>query len=110
MGKKKTLFKGIMRGTAKSFWTSNFVIELDDKIEGLPEEFVVYSAKFGTPSPGAGFGMMKSMAKIISTNIRPGDKVIVDGELIVEYEGKEDLEFIRMGADHIYNETLKCGF
>ena len=110
MGKKKTLIKGIMKGTATSYLMNGFVFKLDERIEGLPEEFVVYNSKMGSMSPGAGFGMMKSLKKIMSTIIRPGDTVIVEGELIVEYEGKEQLEFIRMGADHIYNETLKCGF
>ncbi len=109
MGKKKTLFKGVMEGTATTYWYgSNFVIKLDNPIEGIPEEFVVYSSAMA--GSGGGFGAMKSMRKIMATNIRPGDKMIVEGELIVEYEGKEQLEFVRMAADHIYNGTLKCGF
>ncbi|MHA1300318.1 MAG: hypothetical protein ACTSO9_12925 [Candidatus Helarchaeota archaeon] len=105
---KKTIFKGRLNGTSTSYALgSSIVFKPDDRIEGMPEEFVVYARKLALDNyGGSGFGMKKSMA----THIRPGDKLVVEGELIQEFEGKEKLEYVRMKAEHIYNVTLKCGF
>ena len=105
---KNTIFKGILHGTATSYILSgSFVMQVDKDIEGLPEEIVVYAIKLHPMGKG-GFGM--SGRKSLATHIRPGDLVIVEGEIVQEFEGREQLEFIRMKAEHVYNETLKCGF
>ena len=101
MGKIE-LYKGVISGTA----TSNLVygrsqagghyefsFKLDTKIEGLPEEFLVLA--------------YTRTGQLI---LRSGDKVIIEGKLVKETMGKEELEIIEMQAKHIYNSTLKCGF
>ncbi len=104
---KRTLFKGIIRGTATSNLEGcSFVMKIDDKIEGIPEEFVVYS----TSLRSAYDYQSGSNKRTLSTQIRQGDSLVVEGELIQEFLGNENLELIRMGAKHIYNVTLKCGF
>ena len=96
---KKTIYKGTIHGTATSYLLNNsFVIKLDKNMEGLPEEFVAYLYKWG---PGA---------RYYTTHIRPGDHLMVFGEIIIDFDKLKKLEFVRMRASHIYNETLKCGF
>ncbi len=105
---KKIVYKGILQGTATTYWNGqNIAIKLDDRIEGLPEEFVVYPEFIGTMSPTAGFKVMGKMKRLVAFNVRPGDKLTVEGELILETEG--DVEFYRMPASHIYNVSLKIG-
>ncbi|MFX1449296.1 MAG: hypothetical protein ACFFCM_00555 [Promethearchaeota archaeon] len=67
-----------------------FSIKMDESIEDIPEEITVYSNSV--------------------TNIRIGDRVTVIGK-IVRYELEQFPEGnLRLEAEHIYNETLKCGF
>ncbi len=104
---RKILFKGILRGTATSNKIGSiFVIKLDEKIEGLPKEFVVFNTYMGSDSRSP----MGTLKNAMATPIRIGDKIIVEGEIIQEFKGKEALEYIRMDAKHVYNETLKYGF
>jgi len=102
------MFKGTLTGTTTSpILGMIVVIRSDEKIEGLLEEFVVYARKLAIAHTGSsGFGMTKTS----TTHIRPGDKIIGEGEIVLEIEGKENLEFVRMKAEHHYNVTLKCGF
>ncbi|MFX1451486.1 MAG: hypothetical protein ACFFCM_11625 [Promethearchaeota archaeon] len=103
---KKLLLKGIIRGIAISNLEGcSFIIKLEDKIEGLPEEFVVYSRKAAHR-----YSPVSREPKIQSTHIREGDYVIIEGQIVQEVIGKENFEIIRMEAEHIYNITLKCGF
>ncbi len=101
MGKVE-LFKGVLSGTTTSnliYGRSQagghyeFSLKLDKEIEGIPDEFLVYT--------------YTRTGQII---IRKGDRVIIDGKLIKKTIGKEELEIIEMHANHIYNSTLKCGF
>ncbi|NVM04618.1 MAG: hypothetical protein HWN67_20005 [Candidatus Helarchaeota archaeon] len=67
-----------------------FSVKMDEPIEGIPEEITVYSNGV--------------------TNIRKGDTVKIIGKIV-----RNKLELfpegdIRLIAEHIYNETLKCGF
>ncbi|NVM00970.1 MAG: hypothetical protein HWN67_01425 [Candidatus Helarchaeota archaeon] len=101
------MFKGVIRGTATSNLEGcSFVIKIDDIIEGLPEEFVVYSSSLRSAYDRQSGGSKRTL----STQIRQGDSLVIEGEIIQEFIGNENLELIRMGADHIYNITLKCGF
>ncbi|MFX1450353.1 MAG: hypothetical protein ACFFCM_05900 [Promethearchaeota archaeon] len=101
MGKIE-LFKGVISGTATSnliYGRSDsggryqFSLKLDTMIEGIPEEFLVYA-----------------ITRTGQMILRKGDKVIIEGKLVKETMGKEELEIIEMQAKHIYNSTLKCGF
>ena len=106
---KKSIFKGVLRGTATTYLiNNNFAIKLDELVEGIPEEFVVYPEFAGSMSPGAGFKMMGKIKRLVALCIKPGDKITIEGELILEDEG--NIEYFRLAAKHIYNETLKCGF
>ncbi|NVM02601.1 MAG: hypothetical protein HWN67_09715 [Candidatus Helarchaeota archaeon] len=101
MGKVE-LFKGVLSGimTSSLLYAISqaggryqFSFKLDKKIEGIPDEFLVYAYTHG--------------GQII---VRPGDRIIIEGKLIKKTIGKEELEIIEMYANHIYNSTLKCGF
>ncbi len=94
--KKKEVFNGILSGTATSdiiysFLERQFSIKLDMKIEGIPNEFMVYSHDV--------YGLI----------IKKGDKVLIEGKL---YQGRmenDEFHINEMEAHHIYNKTLKCG-
>ncbi|MFX0138621.1 MAG: hypothetical protein ACFFDN_33570 [Candidatus Hodarchaeota archaeon] len=99
------LFKGKVRGTINSnvhfgvrgdphYKYYIFSIKLDNKIEGIPEEFIVQCSR------RAGIGIV----------LRKNDKVLIDGEIRREYVKHFQVEFICMLSSHVYNETLKCGF
>ncbi|MFX0133595.1 MAG: hypothetical protein ACFFDN_08125 [Candidatus Hodarchaeota archaeon] len=67
-----------------------FSFKMDEPIEGIPEEITVSTHGI--------------------TNLRKGDKVKIIGKIV-----RNKLELfpdgdIRLMAEHIYNETLKCGF
>lgn len=44
----------------------------------------------------------------MATPIRSGDKIIVEGEIIQEFKGKEPLVYIKMNAKHVIY-CMKCG-
>ena len=103
---KDSVFKGELRGIATTgIQGTSFVLKLDEKFGGVPEEIVVFSGRLS-----AGYAGALSRKKHQATHIRPGDSIIVIGEMIREIEGKDKREYFRMHATHIYNETLKCGF
>ncbi|MFX1450350.1 MAG: hypothetical protein ACFFCM_05885 [Promethearchaeota archaeon] len=96
--KKKEVFNGILSGTATSDQLYSFSqlgivfsIKLDMEIEGIPNEFVVYST---------------SLHDLI---IKKGDQVTIEGKL---YQGGmvyDEFQINEMETSHIYNKTLKCG-
>ena len=96
--KKKEVFKGILSGTATSDLIYSFSelgnvfsIKLDMNIEGIPNEFLVYS---------------RYVDDLI---IKKGDQVLIEGKL---YQGGmvyDEFQINEMEASHIYNKTLKCG-
>lgn len=79
------------RSASGNFYKFSF--KLDELIEGIPDEFLVWGVTRG--------------GHLI---LRQGDKVIIEGKLVKQTIGKEELEIIEMEAKHIYNSTLKCGF
>ncbi len=97
----KILFKGTLRGSVSYLYPTSyikFVLKLDEKIEGIPEELPV----FIRPSISLGW----KYARVI---LRPNDKILLHGQIIqdkVKFFKKEE---IYVQAKHIYNETLKCG-
>ncbi len=68
------------------------VIKLDAEIEGIPDELVV---KYFTAN---GF------------YVRPGDKVLIQGKIYRERIKFWNKNFIWVNANHIFNQTLNCGF
>ncbi|MFX1450675.1 MAG: hypothetical protein ACFFCM_07535 [Promethearchaeota archaeon] len=102
----KEIFSGIVRGTASSFIIgSSFVIKLDEKFDGIPEEFVVYNHNLAQ-----NYNMFLGKDnKKSSTFIRPEDRVIIKGKIVQDFL-EDNMELIRMHATLIYNETLRCGF
>ena len=107
MGKKNILFKGTIEGIATSTINGRcFVIKTDTNIEGIPNEFAVSHVKLWTMYAG----IANLDRKLASTYIRPGDTIMVEGEIVEEEIDKEGLQIIRMNARLIYNKTLKCGF
>ena len=105
---KKTVYKGELSGTATSYYANNLVIKLDNVIEGIPEEIVVYPEFMASMSPGAGFKVMGKMKRLVAFTAKPGDVIMVEGELVLENDG--GLDYYRMPCKHIYNKTLKVGF
>ena len=102
----KKIFNRTLQGTASSFIIgSSFVIRLNEEFEGIPEEFVVYNHNLAQ-----NYNMFLGKDdKKASTFIRPGDKLIIKGTIIQDFL-EDNMELIRMHANLIYNETLRCGF
>jgi len=108
---KDIIYKGILRCTATTYWNSQSIaVKIDEPMEGIPPELVVYPEFMGSMSPGAGFKMMGKMKQLIAFNTRPGDKLVVEGSIVMESEKKTEREYVRMPCSHIYNETLRIGF
>ncbi len=98
-GSGTTLFRGTLHGIVTSERVDNaFVMKLDEKIEGLPEEIVVV------------ISITTGGYRFMSAYMRIGDKVIVDGVIKRQIRGKSQLEYIYMIANHLYNENLKVGY
>ncbi|MHA1298958.1 MAG: hypothetical protein ACTSO9_05880 [Candidatus Helarchaeota archaeon] len=72
-----------------------FVIQLDEKIEGVPKEITVISA---TTSRGYQF-----------LHLRIRDKVRIKGQILKVPLQFWDAEHIGIKAERIYNDTLQCG-
>ena len=101
--KPEELFSGTIQGVITSnglFAMANrkdhrwavmyFSVKMDEPIEGIPEEITVHTN-----------GIL---------NFRKGDTVKIIGKIV-----RNPLEHfpdgsIQLNAEHIYNETLKCGF
>ncbi|MHA1379408.1 MAG: hypothetical protein ACTSRG_13620 [Candidatus Helarchaeota archaeon] len=98
---KKVIFDGIVKGTIASLPirmeqnSITFVIQLNEKIEGVPKEITVLSA---TTSRGYQF-----------LHLRLGDKVRIKGQILKVPLQFWKAEHIGMKAERIYNDTLLCG-
>ncbi|MFX1449725.1 MAG: hypothetical protein ACFFCM_02710 [Promethearchaeota archaeon] len=81
-----------------------FVLRLDEKFEGIPEEIAVFLM------PNVGSLSLKKLSKGYGQyQLRPGDKVHVKGEIVQDIHKSWQKEFTVMIAQNIWNETLHCG-
>lgn len=104
----KVLFRGTIRGKVTSTATHvgcaggsvkiSFIIKLDERINGIPEEFTVFASK--TYKSGG----------LFSTHMREGDIVKIKGQILQTRIKAWQTDVIFMKADHIFNETLNFGY
>ncbi len=99
MPRDKVIYQGTLKGIVSSKqmlvaeYRIIFLLKLEEKIEGIPEEIPVLSQIVG----------MKRFLYI-----EEGDRVIVHGKFVQRPTFWKDDHF-GMNADHIYNFTRKCG-
>ena len=106
--KGKTLFEGIIRGTAITdahygigriiVTALSFIVELDENIAGIPTQLPVFS-RTGQFFEGA-----------FSTIIKKGDRVLINGKIMEKELKIWQKEAVLIIADNIYNENIKFGF
>lgn len=104
----KLLFQGIIRGTAitdarygmsQSVGTAlSFILELDEEIVGIPSQLPVFCGK------------VKFYQGAFSTNIKKGDRVLINGKIMEQELKIWQKTAILIIAVNIYNESIKFGF
>ena len=102
---KKELFKGSLSGIVTldsktgTFTGYAFTINLNEEIEGIPKDFVVFFYSIQKP-----FNILKE-----PLFLRKGDVVKIGGKIFQNFVGTEQREKIYMTAQYVYNSTLKNG-
>ena len=85
-------------GFSQGYAFLSFIIKLDKRLEGIPEELPVFGGK------------TRHSEYLINTHVREGDIVKIYGKIIQNWlkHWKRDVIWIR--AEHIFNETLNFGY
>ena len=101
--KDKILFKGTIRGriitnSDITYYCRSFIINIDERIEGIPEEFPVFAET------------TSNFKYLVMTHLREGDTVQLNGKIIQSLSNFWQKDIIWMRANHIYNETLQFGY
>ena len=83
---------GMKASGSAGYNKSSFLLKLDESIAGIPEEVIVM---YYSP---------------IGFYIRVGDKIQLEGTIYQELLKYWQKDFIWINAEHIFNESIKCGF